>query len=402
MPSRMGLAICSRKKAVCADLIPHLCIYIRMCTLYTYTNTYLPRFNPSGFFGPPKCLVATPGLTSSTRCAVCVCVCIYTHIHPRTLPPAPKIEKTHDNTCIFPSVKNDSPRQATRFLHRLVEPPNPCPPMRMNKLCIHECMCTPSSVCVADMYSDVKHACEMYAPACTGAQNTCLVHTTLPIFSIVCTRPWPPRKSSSTTFYFHQFRGHLTAILMLPCFHHGLYRMLCPQYALCFLPFFFSFLFRFSIVRNDFFPLSSNEQISSTPFVDLHQTAHDQSCVMLASSSQVAFSFSVGSPILPLAPIFSPGDLLATPTERKEGQTSLLLLQFSWQYCSAAVLLILPTLTICIQLFATLLHAKSRVSFRLVVISTCSWPSQCSCFFRKFHLLLVIVHPRPGSRHVLS
>jgi len=41
------------------------------------------------------------------------------------------------------------------------------------------------------------------------------------------------------------------------------------------------------------------------------------------------------------------------------------------------------------------------VSFRIVVISACSWPSQHSCFFRKFHPLLVIVHPRPGSRHVV-
>ena len=41
------------------------------------------------------------------------------------------------------------------------------------------------------------------------------------------------------------------------------------------------------------------------------------------------------------------------------------------------------------------------VSFRIVVISACSWPSQHSYFFRKFHPPLVIVHPRPGSRHVV-
>jgi len=41
------------------------------------------------------------------------------------------------------------------------------------------------------------------------------------------------------------------------------------------------------------------------------------------------------------------------------------------------------------------------VSFRIVVISACSWPSQHSCFFRKFHLLLVIVYPCPRSRHVV-
>jgi len=43
------------------------------------------------------------------------------------------------------------------------------------------------------------------------------------------------------------------------------------------------------------------------------------------------------------------------------------------------------------------------VSFRIVLISTCSWPSQHSCFFKKFHPPLVIVHSRlrPGSRHVV-
>ena len=41
------------------------------------------------------------------------------------------------------------------------------------------------------------------------------------------------------------------------------------------------------------------------------------------------------------------------------------------------------------------------VSFRIVVISACSWPSQHSCFLRKFYPPLVIVHPRPGSRNVV-
>ena len=41
------------------------------------------------------------------------------------------------------------------------------------------------------------------------------------------------------------------------------------------------------------------------------------------------------------------------------------------------------------------------VSFRIVVISACSWPSQHSCFFRKFNPPLVIIHPRPGFRHVV-
>jgi len=41
------------------------------------------------------------------------------------------------------------------------------------------------------------------------------------------------------------------------------------------------------------------------------------------------------------------------------------------------------------------------VSFRIVVISACLWPSQHSCFFRKFYPPLVIVHPRLVFRHVV-
>jgi len=72
-----------------------------MCTsLYTYTNTH-----------------------------VFVCVCVYTHTFTHKLS---KIEKTQDNTSISPFVKKTPPRQATSALHRLVEPPYPHPPTRMN------------------------------------------------------------------------------------------------------------------------------------------------------------------------------------------------------------------------------------------------------------------------------
>ena len=63
--------------------------------MYTYTNIRMPRFSPSGFFGPSSCLIPTPGLTSKYPiCAVCVCVCVYTHTRTHTLPPALKTEKT--------------------------------------------------------------------------------------------------------------------------------------------------------------------------------------------------------------------------------------------------------------------------------------------------------------------
>jgi len=95
-----------------------------MCSLYTYTNICIPRFGPSGFFGPSRCLVPTPGLTSEySICAVCVCACAYTRIHPHTLPPALKIEKTQTTPLSFFLSKNNPPRQATSaFIDWL----NPC------------------------------------------------------------------------------------------------------------------------------------------------------------------------------------------------------------------------------------------------------------------------------------
>ena len=55
----------------------------------------MPRFSPSGYIRPSRCLVPTPGLTSEYHiCAVCVRVCVYTHLHPHKPPLALKIEKT--------------------------------------------------------------------------------------------------------------------------------------------------------------------------------------------------------------------------------------------------------------------------------------------------------------------
>jgi len=101
----------NRQKAVSQDLIPSSSIYIHMCTLYTHTNTYIPRVNPTGFLRPFRCFVTgpTPGLTSSTQCAVRMWVCVYTHIH-NTLPPSIKNrENTRQNFYLSVCPKN-SPR----------------------------------------------------------------------------------------------------------------------------------------------------------------------------------------------------------------------------------------------------------------------------------------------------
>ena len=107
------------------DLNPPPSIY----TLYTYTNTYMPRLNPFGFFGPSRCVVPTVKLTFEyPLCSECVCVtvCVQTVacIHSHALPPASNKEDT-DNTTISPSVKNNPQRQATSALHKLAEAPHP-------------------------------------------------------------------------------------------------------------------------------------------------------------------------------------------------------------------------------------------------------------------------------------
>jgi len=143
--------------SVSPDLIPPHITYVHVCTLYTHTNTYLPRSSPSGFLGPSKCPVPTSGLTSS----------IYTHIHPRTFPPASKIEihKTTQHVYLFPSIKNNPPRQATSDLHRLIEFPHLPPQTQKNKLRTHERMCTLCSDCKTDMYGNFecqKHLWNVY------------------------------------------------------------------------------------------------------------------------------------------------------------------------------------------------------------------------------------------------
>ena len=81
---------------------------------------------------------------------------------------------------------------------------------------------------------------------------------------------------------------------MLPCFHQDLYCTLCPRRAFFLFPFFLffsSFDFVSSYLKKISFPLNSlNDRISSAPFYDLHYTT--QSCILLASSSQLSFSCS--------------------------------------------------------------------------------------------------------------
>jgi len=125
-----------RKKHLVQDLIPPLSMYIHMCTLYTYTNICITRFCPSGFFGPWRCLIPTPGLTSKYPiCAVCVCMCVYTH-QPAYTPTRVKNRQNTDSTPIFPSVKI-TPTPSNKCFYRLVEPPYPYSPILNETNCTY-------------------------------------------------------------------------------------------------------------------------------------------------------------------------------------------------------------------------------------------------------------------------
>ena len=107
-----------------------------MCTLYTNTNTHTPKFTPSRFFGPSKCLVpaqseglliprssvrfrlkpensnshglelhrpsikGTKLLLKVIKATIIIMCALHTHIHlARTHPPASKIER-HKTTLL--------------------------------------------------------------------------------------------------------------------------------------------------------------------------------------------------------------------------------------------------------------------------------------------------------------
>jgi len=150
-----------------------------MCTLYTYTNMYMPRFSRSGFFGPSRCLIPTPGLTYEYPiCAVRVCACVYTHIHPHTLPPVSKIEKAQTTPLSF-LLSKSPPTPSNKCSHRLVEPHHPRSPNaeRTNCTCISTYAHSVASV-LANVYTDV-HNTRLTYTYMHGAQNTSLNACTL-------------------------------------------------------------------------------------------------------------------------------------------------------------------------------------------------------------------------------
>jgi len=137
-----------------------------MCTVYTDTNTYMLRFCPSGFLRPSRCLFPIPGLTSEYRiCAVCVYVCVYTHLHPHTLPPALKIEKTQTTPLSLLQSKITSHAKQQVPSYTSWAPPSSFPNAEWTNCTYMSAYAHPAASVYTNVYADFHNTCLMYTPA---------------------------------------------------------------------------------------------------------------------------------------------------------------------------------------------------------------------------------------------
>jgi len=147
--------------------------------------------------GPPGVSSRPLGSHPSTPCVVRVFVFVYTHIHPRTLPPASKNTEHTDKTPIPPSVKNNPLRPATIAHHRLANPPHPRSPTT-NEQTAHtraHVHTLEEFVCKCVCWCQIK-TCITYTPAYTMAPRT----------PISCT-PHPPQTNADTPVHARLYNG---------------------------------------------------------------------------------------------------------------------------------------------------------------------------------------------------
>ena len=107
-----------QEKGSWSKISSRLLAYTYKCVLCTHIQIYVCRdLVHLDSSGPPG-VSLTRGRTSKYPiCAVRVCVCVYTHTHSLTYTPTRvKNRADTDKTPIFPSVKNNPPRQATSAL----------------------------------------------------------------------------------------------------------------------------------------------------------------------------------------------------------------------------------------------------------------------------------------------
>jgi len=129
--------------------------------------------------GPPSVSSWPLGSHPSSPRVVCVCVRIYAHT-PTYTPIPVKIYIEYRQYLHVSSFKKWYPTPGKSDLHRLAETTHLRLPTPMNKLRIHERTCTTWEGVFAKNNVNwcQKHLYGVHAYTCTGAQNTCLVHTT--------------------------------------------------------------------------------------------------------------------------------------------------------------------------------------------------------------------------------
>ena len=128
----------------------------------------MPRFSPSGFFGPSRLQVSHPDPWAHIRvphlCSVCVCVRLHTPTPTYTLTRVKNRQYT-DNTPISPSVKITPYAKPQVPSQTSWTPPPSCPNAKWTKCTYMSAYAHPVASVYANVYADVHNTCLTYTPA---------------------------------------------------------------------------------------------------------------------------------------------------------------------------------------------------------------------------------------------
>jgi len=153
----------------------------------------MPKFSSSGFFGPSRCLIQTLRPTSEYPiCAVSECVWVYTHLHPHTLSPTLKIEKTQTTPLSLLPSKITPPAKQQVPTYTSWTPPSSFPNAEWTNCTYRSAYAHPVESVYANVYADVHNTCLTYTPAhtcCSQHLSKCM-HTLRK--KCTCTRACAP------------------------------------------------------------------------------------------------------------------------------------------------------------------------------------------------------------------
>jgi len=143
----------------------------------------MPGFSSSGFFGPSRCLIPTPGLTPSNPSVHCVCVRAHTHCvyvciracgtHTPTYTPTRVKNRETQTTPLFFLLSKITPHAKQQVLLQTSwTSSSSFPNAKWNKLHIHARICTSCSEREANVYDNVHNICRTYTPAHAWCSTT--------------------------------------------------------------------------------------------------------------------------------------------------------------------------------------------------------------------------------------